>query len=95
MAWKRNLLSIVGILVSMLVFTNDTSPKTNMAGWKITIFNRRYESSFMVGFPASHVAPENRPKAKRKGSASNLAVSFREGSRFHDFETEKIKEGYI
>ena len=28
-----------------------------MTGWKITIFNRKYTSSFIVDFPFSHVRP--------------------------------------
>ena len=28
-----------------------TPELTNMTGWKITMFNRKYTSSFMVGFP--------------------------------------------
>ena len=31
-----------------------TPLKANMTGWKITMFNRRYTSSFIVVFPASH-----------------------------------------
>ena len=30
--------------------------KTNMIGWKIPMFNRKYNDSFMVDFPASHVS---------------------------------------
>ena len=54
------------ILKSLAIYRGPTAPplfslmytplKTNMTGWKIPMFNRKYINSFMVDFPASHVS---------------------------------------
>ena len=40
----------------MKIFVSYTPLKTNMAGWNITIFNRRYINSFMVSIFHCHAS---------------------------------------